>query len=679
MHWAFRVGRGPLLAGICLVSFISLLYCMSQHLDRGGGLLRLQHSSFPDILFQEALSAETRESVVNKENPERRKMRLGSSLLPLASMAFASPWTWTCEPATSFCSRQLLTEGASRQTEAQCRLSCAPATLLWPSPTSATFGNGGSMAFDPTNFITEVQGTAQIEQMLMNTVARHTAFLASQGTAADPAMRVVVRVSVQGDSLELPTESEAYTLGIIIEDGSLVVNVVADTYFGARHGVETLFQLAVWDPDSSSFLLPTEVQIEDSPHFPHRGVMLDTARNFIPIPDILKLIDSMSYSKQNVFHWHLTDSQSFPLVMPSLPDFVRYGAYRPDQVYMPEQVKELVEYARERGVQVVPELDAPAHVGAGWQAVNEKLTVCVNREPWTEWCVEPPCGQLNPAMDELYDVLENIYRDWLEMFKPTTFHVGGDEVHLGCWNSTQSILAWLQDEGKGDKEEDFMYLWHHFLTRSDLSMKSAARSLEQGSPQMTIWSNQLTHPDHIHFMDKDKYVIQLWTDASNPSDVTIKTVAEKGFKMIFSNHDATYLDCGFGAWVGNGHNWCSPYKQWQAQHGNDPYAILELQNVSNLDVAKANVLGGEVALWTEQADAASMMSKIEPRASAYAERLWRGPLTGNWVEAERRLVIHRERIAGRGIMADTLTHGWCRQNEGKCILEDGMGETAPIF
>ena len=138
------------------------------------------------------------------------------------------------------------------------------------------------------------------------------------------------------------------------------------------------------------------------------------------------------------------------------------------------------------------------------------------------------------------------------------------KVHLGCWNSTQSILAWLQAEGKGDKEEDFMYLWHNFLTRSGRSMKTAARSLEQTSPQMIIWSNQLTHPDHIHFMDKletppkhpkkyhicrDKYAIQLWTDASNPSDLTIKTVAEKGFKMIFSNHDATYLDCGFGAWV----------------------------------------------------------------------------------------------------------------------------------
>jgi len=618
---------------------------------------------------------------VKKElKKEKNKMRLGASLLPLTTIAFASPWTWRCQPATSFCTRELLVQGASQQTEAQCRLSCAPATLLWPFPTSATFAGGPPVAFDPTSILTEAQGSAQIETMLTSTVARRASHLANQGTASQPGKALVVRISVDGDSVELPTHSEAYTLAIQKEEsGNIVVNIVADTYFGARHGVETLFQIAVWDPESTSFLLATEVQIEDSPHFPHRGVMLDTARNFIPIPDILELIDSLSYSKQNVFHWHLTDSQSFPLLMPSLPDFVRYGAYKPDQVYMPDQVKELVEYARERGVQVVPELDAPAHVGAGWQAVEEKLTVCVNREPWTEWCVEPPCGQLNPAVDELYDVLENIYRDWLELFKPTTFHVGGDEVHLGCWNSTQSILAWLQAEGKGDKEEDFMYLWHHFLTRSESSLKAAAQSLEQTSPQMTIWSNTLTHPDHIHYMDKDKYVIQLWTDASNPSDPTIKTVAENGFKMIFSNHDATYLDCGFGAWVGNGHNWCSPYKQWQAQHGNDPYAILELQNVSNLSAAKANVLGGEVALWTEQADAASMMSRIEPRASAYAERLWRGPLTGNWVEAERRLVLHRERIAGRGVRADTLTHGWCRQNEGKCILEDGMGETAPIF
>merc|ERR1712037_265284 len=96
----------------------------------------------------------------------------------------------------------------------------------------------------------------------------------------------------------------------------------------------------------------------------------------------------------------------------------------------------------------------------------------------------------------------------------------------------------------------------------------------------------------------------------------------------------------------------------------------ENQGVANLEEAKSNVLGGEVALWTEQAYAFSMMSRIEPRASAYGERLWRGAVTGDWFDAERRLVIHRERLAKRGIGADSLTHGWCRQNEGKCLLRE---------
>merc|ERR1719285_1320020 len=245
---------------------------------------------------------------------------------------------------------------------------------------------------------------------------------------------------------------------------------------------------------------------------------------------------------------------------------------------------------------------------------------------------------MNPAQPELYSTLEVIYHDWMQTFKPTTFHIGQDEVHIGCWNSTQSIVDWLADKGKGTEEADFM----------------------------TMWTNHLTHAEYIHYLDKDTYTIQLWTDAKDP---TIKVVAEAGFKMIFSNYDATYLDCGFGAWVGNGNNWCTPYKQWQLQHQNDPLSILQSQNVKNLEEAKANVLGSEVAMWTEQADGLNMMAKIEPRASAHGEQMWKGPDTGGWVEAERRLVVHRERLAARGINANTLTHGWCRQNEGKCILE----------
>lgn len=383
----------------------------------------------------------------------------------------------------------------------------------------------------------------------------------------------------------------------------------------------------------------------------------------------------MSYSKLNVFHWHVTDSQSYPLELPNLPGFSQYGAYGEDQVYTPVEVQELVQYAMERGIQVLPELDAPAHVGAGWEAVQANLTTCVYKEPWAQWCVQPPCGQLNPAVQELYPLLETMYSDWLEAFSPAMFHIGQDEIHFGCWNSTESIVKWLEQEGKGRQEEDFMFLWSDFLSKSTEALANAAEGIAgQQMPELIMWNNHLTLPQYIDLLDKNKYVIQLWTDSTDLQEPTIRTVADGGFKMIFSNHDAAYLDCGFGSWIGNGHNWCSPYKQWQAQYMNDPFAILENQGVENLAEAKKNVLGGEVALWTEQADGFSVMSRIEPRASAFGERLWRGPLTGGWFDAERRLVLHRNRLASREIGADTLTQGWCRQNEGRCLLEEDNEE-----
>merc|ERR1719318_2488195 len=135
----------------------------------------------------------------------------------------------------------------------------------------------------------------------------------------------------------------------------------------------------------------------------------------------------MSYSKLNVFHWHITDSQSFPLKMDSLPGFAEFGAYSPEETYSQWQVEDIVQHAAKRGVRVLPELDAPAHVGAGWEAVDPSYTLCVNKEPWTDWCVEPPCGQLNPASSGMYDVLEKIYTEFINMFGDTQFHLGGAE------------------------------------------------------------------------------------------------------------------------------------------------------------------------------------------------------------------------------------------------------------
>ena len=103
-----------------------------------------------------------------------------------------------------------------------------------------------------------------------------------------------------------------------------------------------------------------------------------------------------------------------------------------------------------RGVRVVPELDAPAHSGNGYQWGEEeglgKLAVCVNKDPWEKFCVEPPCGQMNLANPNLYDVVEDIYRDMLDSFTGSAFHIGGDEVNFNCWNTSSEITDYMAEK-----------------------------------------------------------------------------------------------------------------------------------------------------------------------------------------------------------------------------------------
>lgn len=163
--------------------------------------------------------------------------------------------------------------------------------------------------------------------------------------------------------------------------------------------------------------------------------MVDTARNFIPITDLERTIDGMGASKLNVFHWHATDSQSFPLEIPSVPFLTRYGAYSPQHIYQPHDVRHLIQYALHRGVRVIIEIDAPSHAGNGWQWGPRyglgDLAVCVNQQPWRSYCIQPPCGQLNPANQNLFRVLKDVYRDLTHMIpEGETLHMGGDEVRF---------------------------------------------------------------------------------------------------------------------------------------------------------------------------------------------------------------------------------------------------------
>ena len=91
-------------------------------------------------------------------------------------------------------------------------------------------------------------------------------------------------------------------------------------------------------------------------------------------------------------------------------------------------------------------------IGAGWESVSANFTVCRNAQPWEDFCVQPPCGQLNPAEEGMYEVLGTVFGDMMEMFSPDTFHMGGDEIHLGCWRSSQEITDWLESQVRTDRK-----------------------------------------------------------------------------------------------------------------------------------------------------------------------------------------------------------------------------------
>lgn len=152
------------------------------------------------------------------------------------------------------------------------------------------------------------------------------------------------------------------------------------------------------------FIIFSNGYITDKPAFPHRGIVLDTSRNYISVDVIKRTLKAMGASKLNAFHWHITDTHSFPYVSKSRPQLSKIGAYSPSKVYSNDDIKDIVEYAKVRGVKVIPEFDAPAHVGEGWQDTG--FVVCLNAQPWQTYCVEPPCGQFDPTKDGLYDAIE---------------------------------------------------------------------------------------------------------------------------------------------------------------------------------------------------------------------------------------------------------------------------------
>lgn len=284
-------------------------------------------------------------------------------------------------------------------------------------------------------------------------------------------------------------------------------------------------------------------------------------------------------------------------------------------IYTPEDMGQINNYAKFRGVKVILELDSPAHAGTGWEWGEAeglgKLAVCVEQQPWRNFCIQPPCGQLNPVNPNVFDVLKDIYSDFISiMGNDSVLHLGGDEVmifkisenidqfplmilpltqlnfqlFLPCWNSTQEILDAMQSRGLGRTTDDFLKLWGEF----HMQQLKLITQLKDKNDSVIIWSSGLTEPNVIEqYLDKNRFIIQTWVPAAStlPEDLL-----KRGYKLIISTKDAWYLDHGFWG--------MTKYHSWRDVYENNIPRKVRIKTSLNSNSVAQRKNGIRVALQT---------------------------------------------------------------------------------
>ncbi|KAI9288257.1 glycoside hydrolase superfamily [Umbelopsis sp. AD052] len=437
---------------------------------------------------------------------------------------------------------------------------------------------------------------------------------------------------------------ESYSLTIPVSGKAVIT---AKTVYGALHAIETFSQIVQYSPSLHSYVIPNAPwKISDYPKYKHRGLLLDTSRHYYAVKDIEKTIDTLSWNKMNVLHWHMIDSTSFPYKSKAYPQLAEKGSYSPAHQYDAKTISAVVQYAKERGVRVIPELEAPGH-STSWGYGVPEIVSCVNHVPYLGYTVQPPSGQLNIAKNETKEVVNKIIDEWSELFTDSFFHASGDEVVMACWTNDTTIASYLKEHNMSVNE-----LFEKFV----LDLQDHVRSHNK---TVMVWQEMLL--EYKFALPKDT-VIQVWVGSSG-----VKQTTEMGYKTVVSSSDYWYLDVGYGKPRSN------PYPDVPGAGYNHWNRVYSYDIRANLTKAEADlIIGGECTLWGELADHTNFEGKIWPRASAVAERLWSGyetPSGENITSADAilRLLPWRERMLLRGTMASPLNQGFCTRNPLDCF------------
>lgn len=347
----------------------------------------------------------------------------------------------------------------------------------------------------------------EIITQLRQRIARQTGWTLQPQAANPPNATITIAIAHKVASIPALDSDERYTL-TIDRSGA---KIAANTRFGAQRGIETLLQLLQNSAEQTQ--LPW-VTIEDAPRFPWRGLLLDSARHFIPVEDIKRQIDGMASAKLNVLHWHLTDDQGWRFASTRYPKLTQLAS---DGLYYSEaQMREVVRYAAARGIRVVPEIDMPGHASAIAVAYPELLSAPGPYAMERHWGVLKPV--LDPTKEATYAFAEAMVSELAAIFPDAYLHIGGDEVDDTQWKSNPQIQQFMRDHQLKDSHALQAYFNRKLET-----------ILEKHHRQMVGW-DEIFHPD----LPKS-ILIQSWQGQD-----ALGEVAKQGYKGILST--GFYLD-----------------------------------------------------------------------------------------------------------------------------------------
>src|SRR5437868_3203399 len=424
-----------------------------------------------------------------------------------------------------------------------------PALNLMPMPASVQAGTG-SLRVDSSFSVvltghTEPRLERGVERFLEQ-LARQTAFPLNLKPAQYAHATLVIHTDHASKEIQEVGEDESYVLEVTTAGATLT----APTPLGTLYGLETFLQLV--DVTSDGFAAPA-LTIQDHPRFPWRGLMIDSARHFIPLEVIRRNLNGMEAAKMNVFHWHLTDNQGFRVESKKFPKLQELGS--DGLYYTQEEIRDLIAYARDRGIRVVPEFEMPGHSTAFFVGHPELASGPGPYEIERKWGIFDPA--MDPTNEKTYKFLDDLVAEMTKLFPDHYFHIGGDEVNGKQWDASPKIQEFKKSHALKDNEALQAYF-----------SQSVQKIVTKHGKAVVGWDEVF-----IPGVPKD-IVIQSWRGQES-----LAKAAAQGYHGILSN--GYYLDLGW-----------STARHYAVDPTGGPAANLTPDQ-------RQLILGGESCMWAE--------------------------------------------------------------------------------